>query len=246
MQAAVVVAGPGADDRDVLDVRDRRAEEADLGVRVGRVGLRRRRDVDGGAGAASRCVRASPAGTRARPLGVRRALRPSRPRLGEPRTIAATTHARTATSRTMYPLRFMCACSPDATILGATRATAGRDCSGAGASLPTSSWRPARAASLAPAAQAIAYAVELMGTRGLLVPACAERLPGDRAGRRAGALGGRRGDAGVHPGQLRARAGGRIAPGGLRSGPLHVLRARCSANARRRARTLRRTPNPHS
>ena len=52
VHVAVVVAGFGADDRDFLDVRDIRAEEADLGVRVGRVGSRLGRDVDVGAGQA--------------------------------------------------------------------------------------------------------------------------------------------------------------------------------------------------
>ncbi len=49
---AAVVAGLGADDRDFPDVRDVRAEEADLGVRVGGVGSRLGRDVDVGAGRA--------------------------------------------------------------------------------------------------------------------------------------------------------------------------------------------------
>ena len=70
---AVVAAGLGADDRDLADVGDVRAEEADLGVRVGRVGPRLRRDVDVGAGERSRCVRASPAGTMA-PSGCASAL----------------------------------------------------------------------------------------------------------------------------------------------------------------------------
>jgi len=37
------------------------------------------------------------------------ALAPNMPRLGEPLAIAATIHPRTATRRTMYPFRLMCA-----------------------------------------------------------------------------------------------------------------------------------------
>src|SRR5271166_2413643 len=42
-------------------------------------------------------------------LAVRSALAPNIPRLGEPLAIAATIHPRTATRRTMYPFRLMCA-----------------------------------------------------------------------------------------------------------------------------------------
>ena len=45
-QVAVVAAGLRADDRHLTDVGSVRTEEADLGVRVGRVAFRLRRDVD--------------------------------------------------------------------------------------------------------------------------------------------------------------------------------------------------------
>ncbi len=50
IEVTVVVAALRAHHRDILDVGDRRAQEADLGMRVGRIGLRRRRYVNRGAG----------------------------------------------------------------------------------------------------------------------------------------------------------------------------------------------------
>ena len=113
-QVAVVVARCEPTTETCPDLGGVRAEEADLRVRVGRVGFRLGRDVDA-VPPPARALCSSVAGRHAGETRCAVARAPARqPEVGEPLTIAATTHARTATSRTMYPFRLMCALDPTA------------------------------------------------------------------------------------------------------------------------------------
>ncbi len=88
VEAPGVIAAAFAHDGDLADLRGRHAQEADLRVRVGGVGARRRRDIDSAARPAWRCGPAWPAGTRARRRWAQSSCSsPHRPRLGEPSTI---------------------------------------------------------------------------------------------------------------------------------------------------------------